>query len=325
MRELKAGPFLSQAQLDAVDPTRHGRPRRLCPFCGAGKPLDDFHASLSVDLDRGLWHCHRCKAGGAFRETWSKGRGGRDLNLGSRSDKKRTSGMGVQKPSLPGPTSKSGRVDEPGRRRFRQLLRTVESLSGTPGEQYLLRERGIPSDVATKSCVRYSDNWCGRPSIVFPLRDFDGKLVAGHARSIHDRRMSTHGTKSLGVFVTSGALDPGTLSQFIIIVEAPIDALSLAAAGYPAVAFCGTSGPTWLQRLCGLRRVLIAFDNDGNGVGDIEAEKLAAQLVVFGAQVERLKPQGVKDWNDYLTRFGRDALSDALALAILAGPIGVRQ
>lgn len=100
----------------------------------------------------------------------------------------------------------------------------------------------------------------------------------------------------------------------ITVTEDPLDALSLAQIGFPAVALCGIRPPTWLHLVCAFRRVLLAFDADE--AGDRATDTQTYALVSFGAHCERLRPDGFKDWNDAL-RGGRDELSDWLALQIL--------
>jgi hypothetical protein len=46
----------------------------------------------------------------------------------------------------------------------------------------------------------------------------------------------------------------------LILLEAPTDALSLTACGFPALALSGISGPHWLRLVCGLGRVALEFD-----------------------------------------------------------------
>src|SRR5205823_2706675 len=104
-----------------------------------------------------------------------------------------------------------------------------------------------------------------------------------------------------------GALGAGML----VIVEAPIDALALAACSVPAVALCGTSGPAWLATAAALRPVLLALDNDQ--AGDAAAAVLARTLSSYGARCERLRPGPGKDWADALATLGRDGLAARLA------------
>ena len=101
----------------------------------------------------------------------------------------------------------------------------------------------------------------------------------------------------------------------VILTEAPIDALSLAACGFPALALCGTSGPDWLHIVCGLRRVLLAFDADE--AGEHAAIAIGDRLQPFGAKCQRLIPPQGKDWNESLIKQGNAALTDWLTAMIL--------
>jgi DNA primase len=103
------------------------------------------------------------------------------------------------------------------------------------------------------------------------------------------------------------------------LVEAPIDALSLAMCGFPSLALCGTSGPSWLHLACGLRRVALAFDADE--AGDAAAIAIGAQIAPFGARCQRLRPEGFKDWNEWLMERGTEELEIFLAERLLEGEI----
>ena len=193
-------------------------------------------------------------------------------------------------------------------------------LIGTRGADYLAG-RGIPVEVASAAGVRFAANWKGGAAVVFPLCDRAGNVIAAQGRYIANRANGvnsiTQGPKSSAIFSTAGALDWIKRDAPVIVTEAPIDALSIGAAGFPAFAFCGCDAPRWLHLLGGLRRVLIATDADE--AGDRAADKIAANLRTFGATVARLRPEGAKDWNEFLTVYGADELSDYLAPPILIG------
>jgi DNA primase len=142
-------------------------------------------------------------------------------------------------------------------------------------------------------------------------------LIAAQGRFVDGRdnpKAITYGPKKYGVFLTPGAL--GRMEGApLIVTEAPIDALSLAAVGFPALALCGTSGPPWLHRAGAFRRVMLAFDADE--AGDRAAHELAPDLETFGARCSRLRPEGGKDWNEILCTIGAPALCDWLALRVL--------
>ena len=158
--------------------------------------------------------------------------------------------------------------------------------------------------------MRWAPTWYGRPAVVFPLRDSAGQLVAMQGRHV-DRRTDPKahdlGPKGAGVFATPGAFEAST----VIVVEGPICALSLAAAGKSAIALCGTNAPAWLVKKLAFRRVAVAFDADA--AGDAAAPRVIGDLRSFGAQVERWRPTGVKDWNDLLLLHGADVLGRDLA------------
>jgi hypothetical protein len=183
-------------------------------------------------------------------------------------------------------------------------------IARTPGAAYLAR-RGIPAEVAAAAGVLYARRWCGRPAVVFPLRDPAGAVVAADGRYVDGRtgpKARTGGEKRLGVFATPGAFD----AEQVAVVEAPICALSLASAGMPALALGGTSAPGWLARALAFKRIGLGLDADA--AGDRAAPALAAQLGSLGAVVERWRPVGVKDWNDALRAHGRGALAAALGV-----------
>jgi DNA primase len=200
---------------------------------------------------------------------------------------------------------------------WRVSLRDLRPIDGTPAQRYL-ESRGIPGETAQASRLRFAHHWRrGRPAVVFPIYNQQSTLIAAQGRFIDNRndpKTITRGPKSNGVFKTAGAFDLKDGAP-LIIAEAPIDALSLAAAGFPALALCGTSGPIWLHRACAFRRVLLAFDADE--AGDRAARELAPDLEAYGARCERLRPDGAKDWNEFLCSFGAPDLADWLAPRVL--------
>jgi hypothetical protein len=157
--------------------------------------------------------------------------------------------------------------------------------------------------------VRFAPSWLGRASVVFPLIDAPGRLVAAHGRAIRGDAKITLGPRSQGVFVALAPdqTHPVAIKQApVAIVEAPIDALSLACCGCAAIALCGTDAPAWLPARLAFRHVLLVTDADD--AGDAAATTLAPQLRGFGATVERWRPAGANDGNDLL-------LQDPLRLA----------
>jgi hypothetical protein len=289
-------PILTLEDLEAHDPRSRdgGRERRfLCPLPAcADRQRGERHRSLALNVESGLWTCHRCGAGGRLREHWpSASRLGRPRRVARRAFAKAA-------------VRHASPASAPSVAAARERYAAASPLVGTPGADYLAT-RGIVLELADAAGVRYAADFYGRPAVLFPLRDRSGRLIAVNGRYVDGRsdpKARTAGPKSLGLFATAGALD----GEQIVICEAPIDALSLAMCGVPAVALCGTSGPDWLAAACAFRRVALAFDVDE--AGDRAATDLAPSLRSFGARTERRRPECAKDWNDLLLERGAQAV-----------------
>jgi len=285
-------PVLTLADLEAHDPLAPpgGRYRRFwCPLPACSdKSLTREHRTLAVEVATGGWRCWRCGASGTLREHWQP-----------RVSPQRQALVRLRAKLRPRPAPEPKPI-------ARQQLGIVGDLAGTCGADYLER-RGIPLAVAVAAGVRYSPAFCGRLAVLFPLRRRDGKPVAVNGRYIDSGTPKTRtlGTKAGAVFATPGAFDGP-----VIVTEAPLDALSFAAAEFPAIALCGTTGPDWLRVACGLRDVALALDADE--AGDLAAEKLGAELASLGARVQRWRPPR-KDWNDVLQGLGAEGFLEAMA------------
>lgn len=162
--------------------------------------------------------------------------------------------------------------------------------------------------MAVSAGVRFCRRWIGGAAVVFPLYgepvpNGQQNLMAAQGRHLKGDGKRTAGVLKQGVFASSWRASSGReYSPFdkaapaVIVCEAPIDALSIAAAGYPALALCGVSAPDWLHRRCAFKRVLLAS---------------------FGARCERLVPEGAKNWNEMLCTTGSENLSQWLAPRVL--------
>ena len=314
-----------------------GEQRTLCPLCGPGKPRDGSHRCLSLNRATGLWRCHRCGAGGKVREAWEErsplpARERARLGL-SRSfdlpapvtspphadapgltDAVSPRAGGESRATTMAASSSARSLEAPEADAWKRELGDLQPLGDGAAARYLTG-RGLSAEGARRAGARFGARFLGRDAIVFPLRDLRGVLRGAHARYIDgcDRpKARTLGDKRHSLFATAGAFDARLPA--LIVTEAPLDALSLAEAGYPALAVCGTQAPHWMHRAGAFRRVLLAFDADD--AGDRAAETLTPELTSFGARCERLRPDGFKDWNEAL-QAGRDVLADWLALQIL--------
>jgi len=328
---------LQAIQEEGVQLTRKGRTWwGCCPFHAENTP------SFQVDPDKGLWHCFGCDKGGdviafimqakqvpfagALAYLGEKyGVRQRDTAPAASSPRRRSA-----RPSFDGPpASTSGakvgqivhaRVTEPDpdqlakmERAYRWYNEGAVPLVETPAETYL-RRRGIPPMFPTLCGVKYAAAWYGKgDAVLFPIlapvseTGDEARLVAVQGRFLDqtiDPQKQTAGPSSLGAFLTPEALH----QPYAVICEAPIDALSLAICGVPALAVIGTNCPAWLPGRLQGKQVYAAFDRDRAGEGG--ARKLCAAM---GTAIYRLRPDGVKDWNDLLLHLGMEGLTRKLA------------
>jgi Toprim-like len=296
-------PTLSITDLEANDPRapRGRRERRfLCPLCGKDKPRDPAHRSLAVNTSTGAWVCHRCGEKGLLKE--------QRTNVKPLTRQARTRAAMDRAFSLSPPSDKASvqKINE--EQRWRELWDASLSLEESAGAAYL-EGRGIPIDVAAEAGVRFSPTWYGHPSVLFPILNRAGTLMAVSGRFIDDREPKSQcgGPKSLGVFATPGALS----APLVAVCEAPIDALSLWLSGIAAIALNGTSWPGWLPASLAFKPVLLATDADMRG--DVAAKQLSEELSPRGARACRLRPRGAKDWNAVLQLRGAESVRTHLA------------
>ena len=321
-------PILTLAELDAFDP--HSPPgRKWCPLCGQDKPKDAAHRCLSIERSSGLWNCFRCGASGQAREFWSE-----NPTFLSREAKRNSLraafslGDGAVTPNKVSlaPSKAAGGTETPpaAQANWKVPWQATEILQGTAGARYLAK-RSISQVSASNANVRWSRNWNGQGAVVFPLQSRAGEVIAAQARAVRGTAKLTAGPKKEGAFFAPVTLVNGRVCvpldaavPAIIVVEAPIDALSLATCGFPALALCGTSGPSWFHLACGLRRVALALDADE--AGESASTQIAQILQPFGARCERLCPESYKDWNDWLVARGPHELTDWLTARLLISP-----
>lgn len=298
---LKAQQALTLAELETFDPRaphRGGEERRFCcPRCGTEKPRDASHRSLSLHTGTGVWSCHRCQQGGQLRDFWKAKEPARPKSRRERArDELRQWQEERERLERPEPTPEAPS-------QWREQLRGLVKLAGTAGAAYL-QSRGVSIEAAAAATVRFHPAFYGRPAVVFPIRGEPGpagepgKLVAIQGRHTdgRDPKALGAGPRSRGVFAAAGAWEGDTWA----IVEGPLCALSLAAAGLSAISVLGLQLPEWLPKRCAWgrgRRVLIASDADE--AGDRAAEEWSAALRALGARPERFRPEVGKDFNDW--------------------------
>jgi len=290
------------ADFERYDPHAPGgrRERRFCcPGC-IDKPVDKEHRCLSVNVETGLYVCHRCQLKGQLKEhkkpmvkTYIPPR-----------ERARQSAAKIFAVAPRKEIEKQEPTQEEIEKemRWRGWWHNAVELMGTEGATYL-KARAIPLGVAEQAGCRFSIEWYGRPAVLFPVRDREGELVAVCGRYIDggSPKTQTGGPKSQGVFY--GQID-ALKADCIAVCEGPLDALALSEIGIAAVAMIGVSWPTWLPAMLAFKNVLVATDNDD--AGNDAAAKLTSVLSERGAHTLRFKSNQVKDWAEWLEKFGPD-------------------
>lgn len=309
-------PVLTLAELEQFDPRspqRTGERRFLCPLCGENKPKDAAHRSFCINSSNGLYHCKRCNSKGRLKDFWEEKSSVNQAQVATRQLRRSFEIAPIVAPIQENAEGQSNTNND-----WKALWETAEPLR--LGERHsaaiaYLQKRSIALDVACASEVYFVPDWHGRPMLGFPFKDANGEVVALSGRALRDGGIDkpASGPKKAGAFWAKAlgfnALD--AMLPAVILCEAPFDALSLAMAGYPALAIGGTVAPTWLHQRCAFRRVLLAFDADI--AGDTAALKIGTYLASFGALCVRLRPQGAKDWNELSQLGGIEAIEDLVA------------
>ena len=319
-------PTLTLAQLELFDPQASAanvERRFWCPLCGETKPRDAAHRSLCVNTQNGLWNCKRCSAKGLLGEfqrnntdASSSTRATRAANALKRSFSLEVGSQPVLTEKMPHAALEADVLST--QEAWRAIHQAAQPVTGTAGEEYL-QHRAIPVKVAEQAGVLFSRNWHSRSALVFPFCNQEGSLVAIAGRCLRNGGIDkpAAGPKKQGAFFAPAGkfLPLDEAVPAIILCEAPFDALSLASAGFPTLALGGTAPPTWLVQACAFRRVALALDADD--AGDAASERIGELLSSVGTSCQRLRPDGAKDWNEYLQLYSTPQLSDFLALHLL--------
>jgi hypothetical protein len=300
-REERLASYFSLAELERFDPRAGGRSKTERDFyCPACDPSKKHNRSLSINTHTGAYVCHRCQVEGCLRE---------------RCEDMTSNGLPLRHfstPSAPAPKQTEPNAEQQVRaNQARRIFDKAPKASEVRIAAEYLIKRGIPLDAADRCGVRYASHQ-GRKAVVFPFVNRVGEIVAINDRRVDsdEHKTRTTGPKSLGVFATPGALD----AEQVLIVESPLDAVVVYAAGLDAIAVGGTSWPEWLLELLEGRRVLLGFDNDDTGAA--ATVRLGRELCA-GSMLERLAPSA-KDWLEIAETKGLHALREELASALFA-------
>lgn len=311
----EAATILDCFRLAKVEPPSNPRKLTRCPLPGHAERTASFHILPSLQG----FKCFGCDAHGgmvAFLVAMNVASSNQEalFMLGDLHRIPREDGPGASftqhrkrpapPPFVPLPPETRRAYNPQDRQKLREALAgrcRLLTPQGATGADYL-RMRGIAPDAADANDARFHPTWFGKSAVVFAVRDERGSLVAAQGRFLDPNaspKSISMGLIGSGVFATLDALD----AQLVAVTEAPLDALSLAACGLPAIALLGCGLKPWLRRMLKFRRVILATDDDE--AGNKTADTLRRELTF--STVERFpfppKCDGVtKDINDLLQR-----------------------
>ena len=176
---------------------------------------------------------------------------------------------------------------------------------------YLTRTRGLPSSILEHAQALDVVREGPHGSAWFAHTDHQGGLTGIEMRGPSWKGFSADGDKSLFRLTGGGSAAPGRLA----IVEAPIDAMSLAALEGPRadtlyVATAGGMGPATIKALeallaerAGRPEARLVAATDADRTGDRYAQLLDGLATAAGIEATRLRPPAdAGDWNKLLIR-----------------------
>ena len=176
---------------------------------------------------------------------------------------------------------------------------------------YLTRPRGLPAFILEQARALDVVRAGPRGSAWFAHTDHQGRLTGIEMRGPSWRGFSADGDKSLFRLAGGVRIVPGRLA----VVEAPIDALSLAVLEGPRadtlyLATAGGIGPETIKALdallaerAGRPEACLVAATDADAAGDHYAELVQGLAKTAGIAAARLRPPAdVGDWNELLVR-----------------------
>ena len=182
---------------------------------------------------------------------------------------------------------------------------------GTTGWHYLTLERGLPEPVVVAAVRGGLLREGPSSSVWFAHLDDEGRLSGFEMRGPDYRGFSTGGDKTL--FRLAGEVTDRVPCSRVVVAEAPIDAMSVAAIerlrpGTVYVAVGGGMGPKTvgalkfkLRHIAEIPGAVLVAATDADRAGDGYAHRLEEMSRAAGVRFERLRPpiEG-EDWNDML-------------------------
>lgn len=257
-----------------------GEVSTTCPDCSGDRKKHSAKC-LSVNIDKGVWFCHHCGFCGGLKD-------GKENNNGN---------------YRPNPKSKP----------FTRPNYSYQPLSAK-ARKYLLEDRGLDSIVLDANRVGSVNG-----SIAFPFYK-SGEVINIKYRDANKRFRLEAGAE----LIPYGYDD---ISEITIITEGEIDKLSLESAGCKNSISVPNGAPSstannfpkhfaYLEncetRFDEVKKFIIAVDNDGPGKV-LEAE--LSRRLGLGRCCKAVWPDGCKDPNDVLLKFGNETLKKCIESA----------
>ena len=233
----------------------------LCPF------HNDVNPSLSVNLQRGQFHCFACGESGPFYKLIAQLDDVPEKEAKKLLKEEETVQLTINRieSSLNSIAEEEQSIDFYSLKSFHKYF--IDATVNDSSKNYLLR-RKIKLKTAKKFDLRFSTFGRWRNRIIIPIYTADGKLLSWAGRSIvptHRKTLKKRSARSAlyGLY----ELLPKK-SNAVVIVEGEFDAMYLQQCGVPAVARMGTMSLTSKQRSLLVKyfnEIVLSYDADSAG------------------------------------------------------------
>ena len=255
----------------------------LCPMHEQRTGKADHNPSWSINVTTGKFLCFSCGYKGALSRLV------RDLRGGTQEEAEAWVGTDAPDPKVLQRKVKSAKPTRIVPSKEMSVDEAVFLSLPDPTEEQLA-SRHLSQRWAQYYTLRYDEGWC------LPIRDADGVLRGWQTKTGARVRNHPVGVKKSRYLF--GMVELPALTESVVVVESPLDAVLCSQAGHPAVALFGaTASVTQVDLLLQFPVVILALDNDDTG--RLSQQKLADQLAERGVHVRVVRyPDGVKDFGD---------------------------
>jgi twinkle protein len=270
---------------------RTGEVTTTCPQCSPHRQKNPKARCLSVNVEKGVWHCNHCDWAGTLKE-----------GVKDRSNPYANSPKTYRKPTYSGVTPDGGKMLE------------------------WFASRSIPTDVVRRNRISVGQVYMPQveaevSAIRFPF------FRNGEVVNIKSRDKDKNFRMETGAERVLYGMDDCNGHETLIIVEGEIDKLSVEVAGFVNCVSVPDGAPSpkskdytskfsFLENceefLAGFKRVILAVDSDAPG------QKLEEELArrIGAERCARVEwPIGCKDANEVLITQGKEVLQERLVSA----------